>query len=509
MSIETEKLKNILEAALLAYGQPLNLDRLMSLFAEEEQVSRQEIRDALQQLQQDCAGRSVELVEVGSGFRYQACKDYGQWVSRLWEEKPPRYSRALLETLVLVAYRQPITRAEVEDIRGVSVSSHIMKTLQERDWVRVVGHKDVPGKPALYATTKVFLDYFNLKSLDELPSLMEIRDLDKINAELDAQDTDKTGQTPPAGSESAEAQALADEPDERLLPDGEGDHGDGIDEDSDVISAESSIGPVMETAAEAIAIESPDGSGIDDMGNDDSGIDDAREEAQAETTAAESGEQQEYNGDSEVSEDLSPEVSLQDDNEVHSSEALDDGTILGEETKGAVLSAAQSTDDSVDNIKDEEDTTIAAETEYVTESATKPDTSAEITGEPEEDDYTHKQYTDNVDSDYHDRDHGSVQTDLAESDYEESADIESDYATGDFMENDAAESLYQDDETHSEQPETSATGSVHSESDNEQAESGESRHERIDYQADADNENEYSEEEESRSERLPAAEPNA
>ena len=235
MSIETENLKNILEAALLAYGQPLSLDRLVSLFGEEEQVSRQEIRDALQQLQQDCAERSVELVEVGSGFRYQARKDYGQWVSRLWEEKPPRYSRALLETLALVAYRQPITRAEVEDIRGVTVSSHIMKTLQERDWVRVVGHKDVPGKPALYATTKAFLDYFNLKSLDELPSLMEIRDLDKINAELDAQE----GKQPPPQDSAegdtednvnAEVQALADEPDERLLPDGEGDHGDGIDE---------------------------------------------------------------------------------------------------------------------------------------------------------------------------------------------------------------------------------------------------------------------------------------
>lgn len=225
MSVETQTVKNIIEAALLAYGQPLNVDRLQGLFTEDDQVSRQEIRDALLQLQQDCENRCVELVEVGSGYRYQARKDYAQWVSRLWEEKPPRYSRALLETLVLVAYRQPITRAEVEDIRGVSVSSHIMKTLQERDWVRVVGHKDVPGKPALYATTKAFLDYFNLKSLDELPSLMEIRDLDKINlqGELPA------GQT----AVNAEIQDFADEPEERLLPDGEADHGDGAETETE------------------------------------------------------------------------------------------------------------------------------------------------------------------------------------------------------------------------------------------------------------------------------------
>ena len=249
MSIETEKLKNILEAALLAYGEPLSLDRLLNLFTEDEPVSRQEIRDTLQQLQQDCEGRSVELVEVGSGFRYQARKDYAQWVSRLWEEKPPRYSRALLETLALVAYRQPITRAEVEDVRGVSVSTHIMKTLQERDWVRVVGHKDVPGKPSLYATTKAFLDYFNLKSLDELPSLMEIRDLDKINSELDLQAAPEPAGDVEENNENKQVSVLADEPDERLMSDGEGDHGDGIDEDSDEVSVE-----VSADAGEGLAL---------------------------------------------------------------------------------------------------------------------------------------------------------------------------------------------------------------------------------------------------------------
>ncbi|WP_455209794.1 SMC-Scp complex subunit ScpB [Kaarinaea lacus] len=250
MSIEIEKLTNIVEAALLAFGQPLSVDRLMSLFTEEEQVSRQDIREALQRLQQACDGNGVELVEVGSGFRYQARKDYAQWVAKLWEEKPPRYSRALLETLVLVAYRQPITRAEIEDIRGVSVSSHIMKTLQERDWVRVVGHKDVPGKPALYATTKSFLDYFNLKSLDELPSLMEIRDLDKISAEIDRQNQEISSDQQQA---SADAQALTDEEDiERLLPDGDADHGDGIE---DTVAESIAAQAIDESSADAMVAE--------------------------------------------------------------------------------------------------------------------------------------------------------------------------------------------------------------------------------------------------------------
>lgn len=187
MSIDENKLKNAVEAALMAFAQPLSVDKLLSLFEDDENVTRQTIKESLQILKQECSERGVELVEVASGFRYQAKQDYAVWVAKLWEEKPPRYSRALLETLVLVAYRQPITRGEIENIRGVSVSSHIMKTLQERDWVRVVGHKDVPGKPALYATTKGFLDYFNLKSLEELPPLSEIRDLDKINAELNAE----------------------------------------------------------------------------------------------------------------------------------------------------------------------------------------------------------------------------------------------------------------------------------------------------------------------------------
>jgi len=177
-------LKQILEGAILASETALSIDQLMQLF-ETDPPERSVVRDVLQEIQEDFAGRGFELKQVASGYRFQVRSDYGEWVSRLWKEKPPRYSRALLETLALVAYKQPITRGDIEDIRGVAVSTNIMRTLIEREWVRVVGHRDVPGHPALYATTKNFLDYFNLKSLDELPNLSEIKDLTKLNEELD------------------------------------------------------------------------------------------------------------------------------------------------------------------------------------------------------------------------------------------------------------------------------------------------------------------------------------
>jgi len=183
--LESDKIKNIVEAALFASGEPLSLDRLLGLFEEEERPEKKALVAVLEVLQQESEGRGIELKEVSSGYRYQSRSEVSRWISRLWEERAPRYSRALLETLALVAYRQPITRAEIEDIRGVAVSSSIMKTLQERGWVRIVGHRDVPGKPAMYASTKEFLDYFNLKSLDDLPTLAELRDFDKINTELD------------------------------------------------------------------------------------------------------------------------------------------------------------------------------------------------------------------------------------------------------------------------------------------------------------------------------------
>jgi segregation and condensation protein B len=198
--MEIQELKPILEAMIMASSQPLNLDRLMGLFPEETRPERKAVREALGALAEDYEGRSIELKEVASGWRFQVRKDYADWVTRLWEERPPRYSRALLETLALIAYKQPITRAEIEKVRGVTVSTQIMKTLQEREWIQVVGHRDVPGKPALYATTKGFLDYFNLTSLEDLPPLAEIRDIDQINAELNL-DGEYAGETETAGAD--------------------------------------------------------------------------------------------------------------------------------------------------------------------------------------------------------------------------------------------------------------------------------------------------------------------
>jgi segregation and condensation protein B len=180
-----QKLKQIVEAALLAANGPLTVDNVLQLFLEHEQPDKQAVRDALDALREDYQGRGVELSEVGGGFRVNVRAEFAPWVSRLWEERPARYSRAMLETLALIAYRQPITRGEIEEIRGVSVSSSIVKTMMERGWVRVVGQRDVPGRPSLYATTREFLTYFGLKSLDSLPSLQEIRDLDSINRELE------------------------------------------------------------------------------------------------------------------------------------------------------------------------------------------------------------------------------------------------------------------------------------------------------------------------------------
>ena len=182
--MEIQQIKRIVEAALLAAGQPLSLPQLSALFAEHEAPSHEDLARALEELGHDCAERGIELKEVASGFRYQVRQDVHAWVARLWTERQTKYSRALLETLALIAYRQPITRGEIEQIRGVAVSTNIVKTLEEREWIRVVGYRDVPGKPELFGTTRHFLDYFNLKSLDELPALAEIRDVEDLDPQL-------------------------------------------------------------------------------------------------------------------------------------------------------------------------------------------------------------------------------------------------------------------------------------------------------------------------------------
>jgi segregation and condensation protein B len=180
-----DQIRNIVEAALMTAGRPLSIDSLLSVFGDEVRPERAQVRAALNALGEQYRDRGIELREVASGFRIQVRQEMSDWMSRLWQERPPRYSRALLETLALIAYRQPITRGEIEDVRGVAVSTNIIRTILERGWVRVVGHRDVPGKPEMFGTTREFLDYFGLKSLDELPSLAELRDLDKLNVELE------------------------------------------------------------------------------------------------------------------------------------------------------------------------------------------------------------------------------------------------------------------------------------------------------------------------------------
>jgi segregation and condensation protein B len=176
LSLPVPPVKQVVEGALMAAGGPLTIDRILGLFPDHQRPPADEVRSAVAALSAEYQNRGIELAEVAGGWRIQVRRDVAPWVGRLWEEKPPRYSRALLETLALIAYRQPITRGEIEEIRGVSVSTQIVKTLTERDWIRVVGHRDVPGRPALYATTRRFLDYFGLRSLNDLPPLAEIRD---------------------------------------------------------------------------------------------------------------------------------------------------------------------------------------------------------------------------------------------------------------------------------------------------------------------------------------------
>ena len=175
---EPRELAPLLEAFLLASGKPQSMERLFELFEEGERPEPAVFKKALTLLGKSCEGRAFELKEVASGYRLQIREKFAPWVGRLWEERPQRYSRALLETMALIAYRQPITRGEIEDVRGVAVNSNIVKTLLEREWIRVVGYRDVPGKPAMFATTKAFLDHFNLKNLDDLPPLAELRELE-------------------------------------------------------------------------------------------------------------------------------------------------------------------------------------------------------------------------------------------------------------------------------------------------------------------------------------------
>ncbi|TNC82604.1 MAG: SMC-Scp complex subunit ScpB [Oleiphilus sp.] len=210
------ELVRICEALIFAADKPLSLERMRALVDEaaagdDSAVDLPALKAAIAELQCHYQGRGVELVKVGSGYRFQTCTGVSDVVNRLWDEKPQKYSRALLETLALVAYRQPITRGDIEEIRGVSVSSNIIKTLVEREWIRVIGHRDVPGRPAIYATTKVFLDYFNLHSLDQLPALADVRDIDTISREI-AQQLELEDTQEPEAQDSGEKETTGESP---------------------------------------------------------------------------------------------------------------------------------------------------------------------------------------------------------------------------------------------------------------------------------------------------------
>jgi segregation and condensation protein B len=199
--------RNVIEAALLAAGRPLASDELVTLFDERDGSNTDEVRAAIEALRSEYETRGLELVEVSSGYRIQIRASVAQPVSRLWQERPTKYSRALLETLALVAYRQPITRGEIEQIRGVTVNPNIIKTLLERSWIRVVGHRDVPGKPELLGTTRDFLDYFSLQKLDDLPTLAQLKELEDLRVQLSLPGADPVVD---ADSLAADAVAVAD-----------------------------------------------------------------------------------------------------------------------------------------------------------------------------------------------------------------------------------------------------------------------------------------------------------
>ena len=207
--------KNVVEAALLAAGRPLTMDELVAVFDERDGSNAEEVRAALAALTADYETRGLELLEVASGYRIQIRSTVAQPVSRLWQERPAKYSRALLETLALVAYRQPITRGEIEQIRGVAVNPNIIKTLLERNWIRVVGHRDVPGRPELLGTTREFLDYFNLKKLDDLPTLAQLKELEELRVQLSLPGADPQVAAEQAAETTAEdAETAAEDDDE-------------------------------------------------------------------------------------------------------------------------------------------------------------------------------------------------------------------------------------------------------------------------------------------------------
>lgn len=246
--MDAVEIKYFIEAALLAAGRPLSIDHLQSLFDGRTTPEKSEIREAIAALGDDYGPRGIIIGEVASGFRLQIKSAMADRLQKLWEERPPRYSRAMFETLALIAYRQPITRGEIEEVRGVSVSSNIMRTLIERDWARVVGHRDVPGRPEMFGTTKGFLDYFGLKKLDDLPPLADLSDWESLRVQLNlpAVEEDTSDDMPPIPELPV------------LYPESDEDEADAeIDDESEMMS-DSEIDALNQRTPELMAVEDPE-----------------------------------------------------------------------------------------------------------------------------------------------------------------------------------------------------------------------------------------------------------
>jgi segregation and condensation protein B len=332
-------LKISIEATLLAAGRPVPTQQLLELFDERERPTKEQLQAALEQLANDYADRGIELVEVASGWRIQVRPRCIDVVSRLWQERPAKYSRALLETLALVAYRQPITRSEIEEIRGVSISSTIMRTLQERNWIRVVGHREVPGRPELLGTTREFLDYFGLKSLDQLPTLAELRDVETIGVQLElpAGQPDAAGESAETGEAAANAAATAEAQSESAEQQGEATQ-DAAQE---------------EAAAQLESADQPPESEVEDV---------TPEEPETETEESAATELH-----AEAQEDAEPEAELQTDSEQQSEAQLQEHaeTEADDEESDSAADAGDEPELSADADEvDEEDTpTLVASSE--------------------------------------------------------------------------------------------------------------------------------------------------
>ncbi|MCP1726946.1 segregation and condensation protein B [Natronospira proteinivora] len=351
--MEEQQIKNIVEGALLASGRPLKLDELEALFKDDERPERNTLRAILQALESDYEGRALALRQVASGFRIEVRQEVAPWVSRLWEERPSRYSRALLETLALIAYRQPVTRGEIEEVRGVSVSSSIIRTLQERGWIKVVGHRDVPGRPAMFGTTREFLDYFGLKSLDELPSLAEIRDIDSINVELELDPDDQDGSRKSTrGSAGEDGQDESGEEAASSAVEG----GDGGDDANEVVESESPEGSEAEEEApsDAPAQDAPmsdadgdtDAEGIVDDAEQGDSVDERHLGRQAEDSPF---EESPFAGDNDDGEDLDFEEAYGEE------EAQDSKEDSHEEAAGETQGSRSEVSETVEEERESED----------------------------------------------------------------------------------------------------------------------------------------------------------